>query len=232
MRAVDLIYQALPKADPPEVAHEGVCCVTGDYGPTIARKHAILPTFTNLDILRAPNSDRVGLPAWRAITYTAPNEGKKRDLAPLRQSHWICDGNILTLLDRVGVRQLVLAHDPQAATWAGYVTTSYKKHGVLLAPVNACSRRVWLWETRLVDCSDVQLVQATWRRLRDAQDAGMPRPLIESLDISPGYMGKIGWRVWREFYRWAYPRRLSALYQFLTYLLPSQEELKCATSGI
>lgn len=228
MNAVELVYRALPAEEPPESPQDGVCCVTGDYGPTIARKHAISQTFTNLDILRAPNSDRVGLPAWRAITYTTPNEGKKRELAPLRQSHWMCDGKSLTTLDRVGVRNLVLASDPPAPTWAGYATTSYKKHGVLLAPVNVGSRRVWLWETRLVDCSNVQQVQDTWARLRAAQDAGMPRPLIEQLDISPAFMAKIGWRVWQEFYRWAFPRRNAQLYQFLTFLLPSQEELKNA----
>jgi hypothetical protein len=53
--------------------------------------------------------------------------------------------------------------------------------------------------------------------------------LIERLDIAPGYMAKIGWRVWRDFEAWARPRMLSPLYQFLTYLLPSQEELRHAS---
>lgn len=232
MEAVDLIYNALPKIDPPEEPKEGTCCVTGATCQTIARKHGIAPSFTNLDILRAPDSSRIGLPAWRAITYTVPGkEGKMRDPAPLRQSHWVCDGKTLTLLDRVGVRNLVLSDEPVAPVWAGYATTSYKKHGVLLCPVNTGMRRTWLWETRRVDCSDMDAVKDHWRRLRAAQNAGIPRPLIESLEISPGFMAKIGWRVWHEFYTWAFPRRNAPLYQFLTFLLPSQEELKCATKN-
>jgi hypothetical protein len=50
--------------------------------------------------------------------------------------------------------------------------------------------------------------------------------LIERLDIAPGYMAKIGWRVWRDFESWARPRMRSPLYEFMTYLLPSKEELK------
>lgn len=232
MLAVDLVCQALPQVDPPETPSHGICCVTGVPGPTIARKHGISSSFNNLDILRAPGSNRIGLPAWRAITYTAPNdEGKKRDLAPLRQSHWVCDGLAITYLDRIGVRNLLLNDEPIAPVWAGYATTSYKKHGVLLAPVNAANRRVWLWETRLVDCSDMAALKETWQKLRAAQDAGIPRPLVGALDVSAGHMAKIGWRVWHEFYQWAFSRRNSALYQFLTFLLPSQDELKCGTKN-
>jgi hypothetical protein len=197
---------------------------------TIHRKHVIKPSFTNRDLLRAPDSARAGVAAWRAMTYSVPHHDptRKRDLCPLRQSHWLCDGRAVEYLDRREVRRLVL-DGVSAATWCGYVTTSYKKHGCLLAPVNSGGRQVWLWETRLVDCSDRVTVVDTWARLRAAQDAGIPRPLIERLDIAPGYMAKIGWRVWRDFEAWARPRMLSPLYQFLTYLLPSQEELRHAS---
>jgi hypothetical protein len=232
MTAIDLIAAALPPETPPESPAEGVCCVTGATCPTIARRHAILDSFTGLDLLRAPMSDRVGVAAWRVMTHSVTHHDptKKRDLCPLRQSHWICDGRTVEYLDRQGVRKRVL-NGVDAPQWAGYVTTSYKKHGSLLAPVNAGGRVVWLWETRLVDCSDRAAVADTWARLRAAQDAGIPRPLIEALDIAPGYMAKIGWRVWREFEAWARPRMLSPLYQFLTYLLPSQEELRNASAN-
>jgi hypothetical protein len=227
MHAVDLIAAALPPESLPEPPAEGVCCVTGATCMTIGRKHAIKPSFTNIDLLRAPDSDRAGVAAWRALTYSTPHPdpAKKRDLCPLRQSHWLCDGQTIKYLDRQGVRQRVL-DGVGALQWCGYATTSYKKHGCLLAPVNVGGRAVWLWETRLVDCSDMDAVADTWSRLRAAQDAGIPRPLIERLDIAPGYMAKIGWRVWRDFEAWARPRMRSPLYEFMTYLLLSKEELK------
>jgi hypothetical protein len=224
VNTVDLLARALPPAAPPEEPLFGVCCVTGTFTDTIARRQAILPSFTNLDLLCAPSSDRIGLAAWRVLTYTEPNPGKARERRPLQQSSWLCDGNTITLLDRRGVRQRVL--DGVAVTpWAGYVTKSYKKHGALRAKVNQKDRQVWLFESLLVDCSDRENVASTWARLRAAQDAGISRPLIESLDIAPGYMAKIGWRVWRDFEVWARPRYRSPLYLFLAYLLPSREEL-------
>jgi len=230
MTAIDLIAAALPPEPPPETSEEGVCCVTGALCQTVARRHAILDSFTGLDLLRAPMSDRVGVAAWRVMTYSVPHHDptKKRDLCPLRQSHWVCDGRTVEYMDRKQVRGAVL-DGLAAAQWAGYVTTSYKKHGSLLAPVNTYGRQVWLWETRRVDCSDRVAVADTWARLRAAQDAGIPRPLIEHLDIAPGYMAKIGWRVWRDFEAWARPRMRSPLYEFLTYLLPSMEELRCSS---
>jgi len=216
MTAIDLIAAALPPESPPETTVDGVCCVTGATGATVHRKHVIKPSFTNLDLLRAPDSDRAGVAAWRALTYKWE-----------RMSSWACNGEMFERLDRKSVRERVLSRDEIALPCAYYATTSYKKHGALLAPVNHPGRRVWLFETRLVDCSDMEAVSDTWARLRAAQDAGIPRPLIEHLDIAPGYMAKIGWRVWREFEAWARPRMRSTLYEFLTYLLPSQEEMKC-----
>jgi hypothetical protein len=216
MTAIDLIAAALPPESPPETPEEGVCCVTGATCATVHRKHVIKPSFTNLDLLRAPDSDRAGVAAWRVMNHT-----------PARQSLWLCDGTERQLLKRMDARALVLG-GVDAAQWAGYVTTSYKKHGALRAPVNSGGRQVWLFEMRVVDCSARADVADAWARLRAAQDAGIPRPLIEHLDIAPGYMGKIGWRVWREFDTWARPRMHSPLYDFLTYLLPSQEELRNA----
>jgi len=215
--AIDLIAAALPPVEPPEPALPGVCCVTGAIERTVSRALVIKPSFTNLDLLRAPDSGRAGLPAWRALNHNAE-----------RKSSWICDGRAFEPLDRKGVRARVLDPAPADRPTACYATTSYKKHGALRAPVNAPGRRVWLFETRLVDCSDPAAVADTWARLRAAQDAGIPRPLIEHLDISPGYMSRIGWRLWTTFEAWARPRIRSPLYEFLTYLLPSQEELKNA----
>jgi hypothetical protein len=195
-------------------------------GETIDRKYGILSSFTNFDLLRAPNSDRIGLDAWRVLTYRVPHPGgKKRELRPLQQSSWLCDGKSVELLDRSGVRKNVL-NGVITKCWAGYATTSYKKHGALRAPVNSGKQQMWLWETVLVDCTDRAVVGEYWRMMRSAQDAGIHRPLIESLDISPGYIAKLGWRRWRDFEHWARPRHRSVLYRFIVYLLPSMEELK------
>lgn len=214
MSAIDLIAAALPQETPPESPAEGVCCVTGAICLTIDRKHVIKPSFTNLDLLHAPMSNRAGVAAWRVMNY-----------APARQSLWFCDGKELRLIKRIDVRSLVLT-GVDAPRWAGYVTTNYKKHGALRAPINVNGQQVWLFEMLLVDCSDRAAVADVWGRLRSAQDAGIPRPLIETLDIAPSYMAKIDWRLWRDFESWAHQRMNSPLYKFLTYLLPSKEELR------
>jgi len=215
MNAMDLIAGALDPLAPPETPQEGVCCVTGERGPTIARKHVIKPSFTSCDLLRCPGSDRASVSAWRTLTYKWE-----------RMSSWICDGAAFTRLDRQGVRAHVLAEEAPGLPTVCYATTSYKKHGSLLTPVNGLGSRVWVFETRLVDCTNRARVSDIWGRLRAAQDAGIARPLIESLDISPSYMGRLGWRVWQEFDKWARPLMRSPLYVFLTYLLPSKAELK------
>jgi len=213
MTAIDLIAPTLPHDPLPEEPRLGVCCFTGAEGPTLPRQYAIKPSFTDIGLLRAPNSDRCSVAAWRAMNH-----------APLRNSSWWSDGKSLLMLRRTDVRTMVL-DSAKPDKWTGYVTTSYKKHGVLRCPVNEHGRQSWLFEMRLVDCTDRFVVADTWARLRAAQDSGIPRPLIEHLDIAPGYMAKIGWRVWRDFDAWARPRMHSPLYEFLTYLLPSQEEL-------
>lgn len=226
MSAIELLYAALPPRDPPETPADGVCCVLGTREPTIARKHAIKPSFTNLDVLRAPDSDRVSVRAWRVLTHSEPaKEGKKRDTFPLMQSSWVVQGGGITLLDRLGVRELVLHGGAGNSPWAGYVTTSYKKHGCLRAPVNRNGSQRWLFELDMVDCSDQSKVHAWWDILRHARVSGIPRPVIETLDCSLHLMTKHP-VLWPPFERWARDKVNSPLYRFLTYLLPSEEEIK------
>lgn len=218
--AIDLVARALPYRDPPQEPLHGLCCVLGREMPCIDRVHAIRDSFTNIDILRAPTSDKVSVEAWRVLTYTEQAPGKKRDRRPLMQSSWICDGSSITWLDRNAVRSLVL--DGVAANrWAGYVTTSYKKHGVLRAPINNGTQR-WLFETEVVDCTNRTMVLEWYDRLRTVRASGIPRPVIESLDIGLPLMRKHT-ALWMEFERWARPRHRSTLYRFLVHLLPSQE---------
>lgn len=120
---------------------------------------------------------------------------------------------------------------PPLWPWAGYVTTSYKKHGALRALVNHNSTQRWLFEMDVVDCSDRAKVADWWERLRSTRVAGIPRPVIETLDCSVHLMSKHA-ALWREFERWARPRVNAPLYRLLTYLLPSEEELKNARSAV
>jgi len=227
MSAIELLYEVLPPREPPEEPADGVCCVLGTREPTIARTHAIKPSFTNLDLLRAPDSDRVSLRAWRVLTHSEEREGKKRDAFPLMQSSWIVSRGGLQMLTRQDVRVLVVDGVTLSEPWSAYVTTSYKKHGCLRAPVNVGGAQRWLFETELVDCSDRAMVRDWWERLCGAREAGIPRPVIETLEISVQLLAKHS-TLWMQFEPWARTRFLSPLYRFLTYLLPGEEELKHA----
>lgn len=219
MTAIEVLARGLPAADPPEDPREGVCCVLGTREATIARAHAILPSFTNLDLLRAPDSDRVGVRAWRVLTEPAQ-----------RKSSWVCDDAGFRTVDRLGLRALVIDGVSSADPWCGYATTSYKKHGALRAPVNVGDLQRWLFELEVVDCSDRAQVAHWWTRLRETREAGIPRPVIESLDISVSQMAKHLAR-WQAFEAWARPILAAPLYRFLTYLLPSEEEIRGQAQG-
>lgn len=226
MSAIPLLYSALAPRDPPEPPIDGVCCVLGTREPCIAREHAIKPSFTNLDLLRAPNSDAVSVRAWRVLTHSEPAaEGKKRDTFPLMQSSWhVCADAGLIKLDRLGVRRMVIDGISFITPWAGYVTTSYKKHGALRTPLNTGSAARWLFELDIVDCSDRQRVLQWWEVMRTARVAGIPRPVMETLDCSVHLMSK-HLKLWVEFERWARDKWQSPLFRFLCYLLPSEDEI-------
>lgn len=234
MHAISLISSALDVEsglyvpDPlPADPLDGVCCVTGMDGPTVPRKALLSNTFLDGDALACPGSDRVSVEVWRAFT-AQENRGKKRGFFPERQSSWIVTRSKWQTLDRIGVRAALLISDPPSEPWAAYVTTSYKKHGALRAPVNAGGRGggVWLFEGRRIDCTDRERARATWERLRDARMRGVPRPVIEKLDAGSSLIARVGLLWWMDFEDWARPLIESGLYQFCTYLLPSEDEIK------
>jgi hypothetical protein len=230
MHPIDLIAFRLDRAtfrpEPlPEEPRSGICAITGSEGPTIRRKHLLGASFTEGALLRAPDSDRVSVAAWEVFT-AAEDRGKARGFRPERMSSWLCDGLTFRPLDRAGVRAAVLDSREPVPPWCGYATTSYKKHGSLRAPVNGPGRRLWLWEMRVVDCSDRDDLIEIWLRLNRALRQGFGRSVLETVECPPWLMAKVGLAAWLEFEAWARPRRNSALYAFLCYLLPSQEELK------
>jgi hypothetical protein len=171
-------------------------------------------------------SFRDGLGTWTEELETILNVTQKKiTKKPERMSSWFCDGQTFQELDRIGVREMMFREE-LPSNWAAYATTSYKKHGSLLAKVNTGSHRFWLFEERQVDCSDMVQVRDWWKVLNGALRNGIGRTVLESLDCPPYLMRTVGLSTWMAFELWAKDKYLSALYAFLCYLLPSQEELK------
>lgn len=219
MHPVNLIASGLSDADPDKPIFDGslengVCAITGQHGKTLHRKLLLGKSFCDGERLLAPDSDRVSLDAYIALKYKWE-----------RMSSWVCNGVVFKKLNRVEVRNAVLSN-AETQSWAGYATTSYKKHGALRAPINQNGKNVWLFETRIVDCTDAQLLNDWWAHLNIALRAGVGRSVLESLDCPSFLIRKVGLKTWMDFETWAKPKSKSALYAFLCYLLPSQEELK------
>lgn len=227
MHATDLIATAIPLDDPdrPPLPSErrslARCAVTGEPRECVRRGELLGKSFTDGDLLAAPTSEWVGVHAYTALRYRWE-----------RMSSWWCDGVRFVRLSRRQVRECVLSGTrPAGAGWSGYATTSYKKHGALRAPVNPGDRGTWLFETRLVDCADGDRVLRWWARLNEALAAGFGRASLESLDPHPVALRRAGVEAWLLFERWAWRRHGSGLYDFLCYLLPSQEELRARDDG-
>lgn len=212
MHPISLIYFNLPEKLELE-AIDAVCCITGESGPCVKRKDLLGKSFTNVDLLACPDSDFVGIDA-----YSVMKNRKTR-------SSWFCSEAEFMPLTRVTVREMVFKPE-MPKVWAAYATTSFKKHGVLKTRVNTGNHRVWLFEELLVDCSDIGKVNNWFVIMDKALRSGISRPVIESLECSPFVIEKVGLKTWMNFDKWARTKYQSALYSFLTYLLPSQEELR------
>ena len=219
MHVVDLIAQGLRTDDPdlpeqPEGAEPGICAITGEhYACTYPRKLLLGKSFTDGALLAAPQSDRVSSAAYTALKYKWE-----------RMSSWRAGVDGFERLDRAGVRKRVFS-PPKSGRWSGYATTSYKKHGALRAPVNSGGSNIWLFETRIVN-AEYGLALQWYSYLNEALRAGIGRSVLETLDCPQAVMRQVGLAAWLEFEGWARDKHKSALYAFLCYLLPSQEELK------
>ena len=233
MHAVDLIAATLTddqKFPVPVEPARGVCCVTGEETMTIPRKKLFGSSFLDANILAAPASDRVGVNAWHAMQfgeYGKNEDGtlKKVRRKPEMRSCWWTDGRTFSIIGKSEIRKMVLNGSP-SVPWAGWVTTSYKKHGALRAPVNMSSYGVWAFDDLLVDCRDVDRVKAWWQTLRNAQKDNIGRTAMAAASMPPALAARIGLDVWLPFQTWASERYQSPLYRFLVYLLPSQAEIK------
>lgn len=216
LHLLDSALRASGDAEPlPCEPVDGVCAITGLAGPCIPRKHLLAASFTDRDLLSRPQSEMVSAEAWTALRHKWE-----------RMSSWWCDGAEFRRLDRQGVRALVIGGAPSAHPWAGYATTSYKKHGALRSPVNTGSRQVWRFESLTVDCSDREQVADWWAALNRFLRAGIGRPSLEAGACAPVAIRIAGPAACMEFAAWARDKHRAPLYALLCYLLPSIEELK------
>ena len=218
MHPVNLIASAIRgKEDCPELPgsqSEGICCVTGDICQTIDRKELFGKSFTNIDSLIAPQSERIGIDAYLALSYKWE-----------RMSCWICDGKEFMRLQRTEFRPLVL-DGVDYPIWSANITTSYKKHGAFGAKINTGRGGIWRFENQIVDARDLDK-NREWFSVMDKElRSGVGRSIIETLDMPAYLLSKLDFKQWMEFEKWARPKYQSPLYQFLCYFLPSQEELK------
>jgi hypothetical protein len=227
MHAVTLVSSSLASSDPdyppvPKKTVRGICAITGEESDCLPRED-VLPatTFNDVAALAAPESRLCSVAAYVAMKYKWE-----------RQSAWICDGQTFRRLDRQGVRAYVVGErDQPARPWAGHATTSYKKHGSIYAPVNGPARNVWRFDDLTVDCSDRVRVTEWWQRLNAELRHGFGRQILESGEVPPYLAKKLGIARALELESWMADKVRSALYRFLCYLLPSQEELKKETAA-
>ena len=210
--AVDLVCAALggPAYEPERV---DTCCFTGRREPCVPRRRILGASFLDQGLLRAPASPWIGVATATAMRHP-----------PTRKSSWFCDGRVFRPLKKPDARALVLDESSVPADhWAGYVTTSYKKHGALRAPVNGPGGRRWLFETQPVDAWGMR---AWYERLLAARVAGVSRGALESLEPSPRDLRAVGVRGWTALVRWASPRRADPRFALALYLLPAEAEVR------
>lgn len=202
---------------------QATCCLTGETTLCIARKELLGPSFTDTHLLRAPASQFIGADVYIAWRYGHRAEGKRRDMRPEANQCWLATQKEFSIVRKPEIRECVL-NGCASKPWALWVTTSYKKHGSLRAPVNSRRRGCVGFDELVVDCRDQVLVWQIWEQLNQALETGIGRTVIESLNCPPHIMQKVGIVKWLEFESWAKPLFQGGLYQLLTYLLPSQEE--------
>lgn len=198
----------------PSEPTQSVCAVTGENCLCVPRKKLFSSKFTEQSNLNCPESQFVGIDAYQAVKY------KKT-----RMSSWITDGHEFRLLKRIDIRPLVLS-GTGADLWAGWITTSYKKHGSFRAVLNSAGRAVWAFDELLVDCSDNKKVNEIYNQLVIYLKKGFSRTTLETLTCPGFVIMRAGLLEWLALEKWAKPIYKSNLYKLLCYLLPSQAELK------
>lgn len=218
MNVFNLIFDNIkeyPEVEIPGETQLGICCITGEECQTIKRKGFFSSNFTNTNLLKAPDSDRVGLAAAVVLKYRP------------ERSSWFVSNEKFLKFDKNVFRDMFLNGVHGCKQWSIYVTTSYKKHGAFVAKINSNKYGVWRFEMLDVNASDGKKNRKWYSKIFNAlTELGIGRSIIESADCYPYVIKKIGLQNWLDFYNWAKDKYQSPLYKLCCYLLPSQKELK------
>lgn len=168
MTPQQLIYRALgaPQIEAAEVA--GACCLCGSTDGRYDRKPFIKEGFTNLDQLKAADSQSI-CPACASM-FTLPK---------LRQSSWIATGGEMIWLRREDIWDYLWT--PPRPPFAMYATTSYKKHGSFKTRVNYSSNRFYVQFEEV----GVILQPGSLRRVADTLELLYSVPLSEEAKGQP-----------------------------------------------
>lgn len=217
MHTAALIASALRKTGEAEKfdGPSGICCLTGTDGPSIPRKTLFGKSFTAQNLFQAPDSDRVSVDAAIALSYKWE-----------RMSCWFVTENEFRRIEKKSARSIILNKEYPNGYWAAYITTGYKKHGALTTPVNYGNKRViWGFDEQNVNLSDDAEFRSMYDTLMDAKRSGLPQTVLETLEADPRLIDQFGVRRWIDLKKRYEVCRLSNLYRFVLYLLPSKEEL-------
>lgn len=191
-----------------------VCAVTGECCLCVPRKKLFSSNFTEQPNLKCPESQFVGIDAYQALKHRKT-----------RMSSWLATKEKFRVLKRIDVRPLVL-EGVCSDLWAGWVTTTYKKHGATRAKLNHASQAVWAFDEMLIDCSDNKKVNEIYNQLVVWLKKGFSKATLETLNCPGFVIMRVGLQEWLKLEKWAKLIYKSNLYKFLCYLLPSQDELK------
>lgn len=226
--AFDLIGRSLTDNIPlPEGVElqTGTCCVTGRLDFTIPRAAVLDKSFNKHDFLRAPNSDQIGVNAWR--TLQCKDE---------RMACWVFyDGKLHTVgdttkgkdLSRDQARKMTLGITQPDAPWCGYWSVSFHKHGAFYSPVNFSRwNNVWGFEDHPVDCSNIELVQRLFNTMMELKVAGVLEYELKTLIFVPKTVTKIGIPTLEKYRSELDSWYRSRVYALLLYLLYSAKEIK------
>jgi len=214
MTTIELVGRALVNmgvAEPlPCESTEAVCCITGEHGMCIPRKLLIGESFTTQGVFKAPDSEFVGENAWYAFKHR-----------PERAGNWYCNGVRFMPMDRKETRARLLGgFVSQSLPWAMYVTTSFKKHGSLVAPLNQPCAFAVGFETEIAACSP-ELVDVFNSDLLYWQGSGIVRSDLQTGHIMATRQADT--RAVCHFDVNVQGRRHLPLYRMLAYLLPGKD---------
>lgn len=209
---------------------KGVCCFTGETCDTLPRGKVLDKTFNKHDFLKAPNSDRIGVNAWRTL------QSKEE-----RMSCWVFYGGKLHTvgdvekgkdLSRAEARKFVLGLKP-STPWAGYWSTSFHKHGAFCSPVNLTKdSNLWGFEDRTIDCSDLEHVNWLFGVLMGLKVRGAMEFELAEARFTAKTTNLLGVETVLKYQALLTPIKRSGVYSLMMYLLYSQSEIKAIGEGV